>query len=283
MAGTETIVEFAPYDGEGASHVSYALEAVAALNFSTIVFEESSYTRALTWSSFEQLYVDDRTTRVVIGLEYYKHLNANMKMGSCEEKFLRGLKFFDYANVRLLGSFSSHLQSDQNLDPNIVDVIPTLSPVYLNVTEITHYRLSHDVHLTNAGLLYDSVLTLFSSLCKSLGDLEGVTGKIGATKDSSNDTYANAFSVLNLDTTVNENDSSTVSTVASIREGLWESFENATYFDGSNTPPSERFVQVDMNYISPTHLLIVVIAFSSNLLLLQYFHIACQQSILARV
>jgi len=66
MAGTETIVEFAPYDGEGASHVSYALEAVAALNFSTIVFEESSYTRALTWSSFEQLYVDDRTTRVVM-------------------------------------------------------------------------------------------------------------------------------------------------------------------------------------------------------------------------
>ena len=274
MAGSKTIVKFASYGR--ASNVSHALEAVAAWNFSTIVFVESSRTRALMpliMSKADELGLLSNNHMWMIvphelscGLEYYKHLNAYMKMGSCEEKFLRGLQFFDYANVRLLDSFSSHLQSDQNLDPNIVDVIPTLSPVYFNVTEITHYRLSHDVHLTNAGLLYDSILTLLSSLCKSIGDLEGVTGKIGATKDSSNDTYANAFSILNLDTTVNENDLSTVSTVASIREGLWESFENATYFDGSNTPPSIRFVEEDMNYISPTHLLIVVIAFSSNLL-----------------
>eukprot|EP00815_Leptocylindrus_aporus_P008814 CAMPEP_0116066554 /NCGR_PEP_ID=MMETSP0322-20121206/10450_1 /TAXON_ID=163516 /ORGANISM="Leptocylindrus danicus var. apora, Strain B651" /LENGTH=56 /DNA_ID=CAMNT_0003553127 /DNA_START=1 /DNA_END=168 /DNA_ORIENTATION=+ len=43
------------------------------------------------------------------GLEYYKHVRANADPGSLEEKFLRGLQFFDYSNVNLSTKFSNHL------------------------------------------------------------------------------------------------------------------------------------------------------------------------------
>jgi len=286
MAGANATVHFANYDGKKsrelktdfADHIFDALDAVAEWKFSTIVFVESYNTRALMPQIISKAdevgLLSDKHMWMIVpyelagGLEYYKQLHANVNIGSLEEKFLHGLQIFDYTNVRLPNSFLSHLQSDRNLDSTIVDAISKSSPVEFNVTEIERRRCSTKSHLTNAGLLYDSVLSVMAYFCELFEEMVGITGKIGVMKDDWDDVYVNIFSILNLVTAIDDsNYISALSHVALIREGYWESFENATYFDGSSTPPlALRTVGEDMNYFSPFGIGVILSVFSLNIL-----------------
>ena len=286
MAGANATVCFASYDGKKSrelemdfgNHIFDALDAVAEWKFSTIVFVESNNSRALMPQIISKAdevgLLSDKHIWMIVprelggGLEYYKHLHANVNIGSLEEKFLRGLQFFDYANVRLPNSFLSHLQSDRNLDSTIVDAISKSSPVEFNVKEIERRRCSTKSHLTNAGLLYDSVLSVMAYFCELYEEMEGITGRIGVMKDDWDDVYVNVFSILNLVPAIAETDDiSALSHVALIREGCWESFENATYSDGSSTPPlALRTVGEDMNYFSPFCIGVILSVFLLNIL-----------------
>ena len=272
-----TTIEFALYDGQASleysanhpHHVYNALELVADSKFSTIVLVEGSQAHALLpqiISKADELGLISKEHMWIIvphelssGLEYYKHVHSNADPDSLEEKFLRGLQFFDYSNVNLSTKFSNHLLRDEGLDSDIVNMISTFSPVYFNATDIMFVRMKSTVTLTNAGLLFDSVLRFFLSFCGQFGNLGGVTGMFSSAKGA----YIDAFSVLNLVMSNDSEGASTLSPVAVIDNGAWLAFGNASYYDGSNNPPEAlRTVREDKNYISSIGSSLVLVAFS---------------------
>jgi len=282
LARRGTTIEFALYDGQASleysakhpDHVVNALEVVADSKFSTIVLIEGSQTHVLLpqiMSKADELGLISKEHMWIVvphelssGLEYYKYVHANADPGSLEEKFLRGLQFFDYSNVNLSSKFSNHLLRDEGLDSDIVNMISTFSPVYFNATDIMFVRMKSTVTLTNAGLLFDSVLRFFLSFCGQFGNLGGVTGMFSSAKGA----YIDAFSVLNLVMSNDSEGASTLSPVAVIDNGAWLSFGNASYYDGSNNPPEAlRIVEEEMNYLSLIYANFVYVAMILSLLI----------------
>jgi len=277
-----TTIEFALYDGQASleysanhpDHVVNALELVADSKFSTIALIEGSRTHVLLpqiMSKADELGLISKEHMWIVvphelssGLEYYKYVHANADPGSLEEKFLRGLQFFYYSNVNLSTKFSNHLLRDESLDLDIVDMISTFSPVYFNTTDIMLVRTKSDVNLTNAGLLFDSVLRFFLNFCGQFSNLRGVTAMFSNAKVA----YIEAFSMLNLVMSTDGEDISTLLPVAVIDNGPWLAFGNATYYDGSNNPPEAlRTVREDKNFISSIGSSLVLVAFSFILFL----------------
>jgi len=279
-----TTIDFALYDGESSlrysadhpNHVYNALELVADLKFSTIVLIESSRTHALLpqiISKADELgLISNKHMWIVVphelsnGLEYYLYLHSNSSPDSLEEKFLRGLQFFDYTKVHISSHFSRSLQSEQSLDSDIVDMISTFSPVEFSTADIMLHRMKSEVHLTIAGLLFDSVLILYLNFCGMLSHVDGVTVMFDFVQDIREELYFDTFSILNLEKDEANNESILLS-VAMMDNGIWQSFENATYFDGSNIPPEAlRTIEEDMNVVSSTDIYFVFAAFTFILL-----------------
>ncbi len=280
LAYHDTTINFALYDGESSLrysadhpyHVYNALELVADLKFSTIVLIESSRTHALLpqiISKADELgLISKKHMWIVVphelsnGLEYYLYLHSNTGPDSLEEKFLRGLQFFDYTIVHISSHFSRSLQSEQSLDSDIADMISTFSPVEFSTEDIMLHRMKSDVHLTNAALLFDSVLSLYIHFCEIPSHVDGVTVMLDVVRDSSEEFFFNTFSIFNLEKDEAKNDSILLS-VALMDNGVWQSFENATYFDGSNIPPEAlRTIEEDMNIVSLSDIYFVFVTFT---------------------
>ena len=281
-----TTIEFALYDGQASleysanhpHHVYNALELVADSKFSTIVLVEGSQAHALLpqiISKADELGLISRDHMWIIvphelssGLEYYKHVHSNADPDSLEEKFLRGLQFFDYSNVNLSTKFSNHLLRDESLDSDIVNIISTFSPAYFNTTEIRHVRTKSYVNLTNAGLLFDSVLRFFLNFCGQFSNLRGITSMIDVLDNNLEDNSEGAFFILNLETNEGKKKMPSLLPVAFIDNGAWLAFGNASYHDGSNNPPDAlRTVEEDMNYLSSIYANFVYGAIILNLLI----------------